>query len=220
MLLPVSQPQQQQQQQQARPGTEGSGRGNGLPVYISRAEVCPPYPGYHQDQLNPIQYRVEGFDVSAFSPGVLQLLSLSSRDDEHLPPPCSVCALQVLALVVKAMREAPGGPWLKSMNIMEQMEKGGFRFHSTNFAVRSTFLRRIMKGEGRGLFAVTGTKSTSKYALVEVVGEQPEAPSRAAPLTEPETSPRRHKKKVRVDRRGTAQMILSRQWHGTPTIGW
>ena len=224
MLLPVSQPQQQQQQQQARPGTEGSSRGNGLPVY-SRAEVCPPppppYPGYHQDQLNPIQYRVEGFDVSAFSPGVLQPLSLSSRDDEHLPPPYSVCALQVLALVVKAMREAPGGPWLKSGNIMEQMEKGGFRFHSTNFAVRSTFLRKIMKGEGRGIFAVTGTRKWTRYALVEVVGEQPEASSRApgrAPLTEPETSPRRHEEKVRLHRRGTAQMILCRQWQGTPTV--
>ena len=151
-----------------------------------------------------------------------------SRDNEHLLPPYSVCALQVLALIVKAMREAPGGPWLKSGNIVEQLEKDGFRFRATNIDNRRHFLRNIMKGEGRGLFAVTGTnKATTKYALVEVVGEQPEAPSRApgsrapgrAPLTEPETSPRRHKKKVKMERGGVPQK-LSRQWQGTPTIGW
>ena len=96
------------------------------------------------------------------------------------------------------MREAPGGPWLKSKRIVEQMEKDGFRFHTSDLHAQRVFLRSIIMGEGAGIFAVTGAHSATKYALVEVVGEQPVVSSQAT-LTEAKASPRQEVEKVRND---------------------
>ena len=120
-----------------------------------------------------------------------------SRYDKHLIPlPHGTFVFQVLPLIVEAMREAPGGPWLKSKRIVEQMEKDGFRFRASDLNTQRMFLRSVIKGEGAGIFAVTGTKNATKYALVEVVGEQPEAS-----LTEGKVE------KGRMDRRATAEVM-------------
>ena len=120
------------------------------------------------------------------------------------------------------MREAPGGPWRTSTRIVEQMEKDGFRFRSSDLKAQRVFLRSIIMGEGAGIFAVTGTKKATKYALVEVVGEKPGGSSQAvgrAPLTKAKASPRQKVKKVRMDRKGTAQ-VMCRQDQGSPSVLW
>ena len=140
----------------------------------------------------------------------------SNSDDEHISPPHSVCALQVLGLVVKAMREAPGGPWLKCGNIMEQMEKDGFRFHTPNIDCRRAFLRNLMKREGRGLFAMNGKRGTSKYALLELVGEQPEKKTEEEKVKKT-TGTKKVKKKTEAKK----VMCRRRQQQGIPSpVNW